>query len=756
MARPVEPCYDILMAAQSSETGPSQYEPTALDRRPSGAGGLFLAMAALLIVTLAGTFYTEQRATYYAHEVTRSHQTVDSLRDLMSSYKDAETGQRGFLLTGNPSYLSPYTSAIGLIPTQLADLDQRAADGLLDPADVDRLRRLGDRKLAELKQAIDLRQSPKGLSAAQPLVMSNVGENTMSDIRALVHHLILQKEQQTSDYEHHAAIASYVRTAAFAGTTIINLLFLQWAYKRIRREIAQRQAANENLSRQQQLTAVTLASIGDGVIVTDAAGKITFMNQVALKLTGWQSVDALGQPCGAVFNIINETTRQPVPNPIDNVLKSGLVQGLANHTLLIRKDGKELPIDDCGSPIRGDDGVTHGAVLVFRDFSDRREYEQNLKLAKDEAEAANVAKDNFLAVLSHELRTPLTPVLVALTAWEQSSKIPPELSEDVPTLRRCVELEARLIDDLLDLTRIIRGKLILNFEVADVHDLIQAVANMYRSDLDAKSIHVSLHLGAVSHYANVDPGRIQQVFWNILKNAAKFTPVGGSIDISSSNVDSNRIQIKFKDSGVGMTQATLQRIFQPFEQGSAELVRRYGGLGLGLSLSKAFVEAQGGSISATSAGPGKGSIFTVSVPYVTAPAKTPRGESPTPNSPPSGKHLEILLVEDHDDTARVLSRLLEKLGHHVHIADSVASALSQSNQHIDLLLSDIGLPDGSGNDIIRKLRARDLQIPAVALTGFGMEEDIIKSREAGFTDHLTKPVNFQRLQMMVQKIADSL
>jgi PAS domain S-box-containing protein len=713
-------------------------------------------MAALLIVTVAVIFFAGQLVGRYNRQIFRVHQTVDSLHEILSSYKDAETGQRGYLLTGDEDYLAPYNKAISVIPTELDDLDARAADGLLARSEVNNLRQLGNQKLAELQHTIDLKQGPGGLGAALAVVKSGAGRDTMDAIRTLIHQLVLQKQQDEVDVGYSSQIATYVRTAAFAGTTLIDLLFLLWAYKKIRGEIHQRQVAGEKLSRQQQLTAVTLASIGDGVIVTDADGKITFMNQVALNLTGWTAPEAIGQSCGTVFRIINETTRQPVDNPVKKVLLTGIAVGLANHTLLIRRDGTELPIDDSGAPIRGDDDATHGVVLVFRDFSARRDYEENLKNAKEEAEAANIAKDNFLAALSHELRTPLTPVLVTLTAWEQSANLPGELRDDVLTLRRCVELEARLNDDLLDLTRIVRGKLVLNFEVADVHAMIQAVASMYRSDLDAKSIRVSMQLAAGSHFASVDTGRMQQVFWNILKNAAKFTPSGGTIEIASGNATDDQLQIKFTDSGVGMTPQTIQRIFQPFEQGSAELVRRYGGLGLGLSLSKAFVEAQGGTIAAASAGPGKGSTFTISIPAVKPPAIQTKPSPPKRKTSELGRTLEILLVEDHDDTARVLGRLLERLGHRVRIADSVAAALTAAEQPFDLLLSDIGLPDGTGNDLIRQLRERrSLQFPAVALTGFGMEEDVAKSREAGFTDHLTKPVNFQRLQMMVQKIADS-
>jgi PAS domain S-box-containing protein len=744
------------MATQTSETDQFQHELPAGAGRRSSFGGLFVAMAALLMVTVAGTFLIGQLVLSYDGKISRDHGTIDALHELMSSYKDAETGQRGYLLTGEEKYLDPYNRAVTVIPGELADLNDRAAIGLLAKNDVDELHRLGDGKLSELQNTIDLRRGPGGLSAGLTVVKSDVGRETMEVIRALVHRMILQKQQDAAGLERDYRIATNVRTAAFAGTGLINLLFLLWAYNQIRREIVRRDDAVEKLAHQQQLTAVTLASIGDGVIVTDAAGKITFMNQVAMDLTGWPASEAIGQSCAMVFRIVDESTRRTITDPVEKIVRVGRLQSPSDQLLLIRKDGTELPIDDNGSLIRDRDGIIRGTVLVFRDFSGRRQFEQSLKNAKEEAEAANIAKDNFLAVLSHELRTPLTPVLVTLTAWEQSAHLPGELREDVPALRRCVELEARLIDDLLDLTRIIRGKLSLNLEVADVHTLIQAVASMYRSDLDAKSIRVSMRLAAGLHHASVDPGRLQQVFWNILKNAAKFTPVGGVIEIASENVEDDRLQIQFIDSGVGMTPETIGKIFQPFEQGSAELARRYGGLGLGLSLSKTFMEAQGGTIAASSAGPGKGSTFTLLVPALKPPATPMTQKAPARRVLDTGRSLEILLVEDHEDTAHVLSRLLERLGHRVRIANSVAAALAAANQPFDLLLSDIGLPDGTGNDLIRELRQRrNVNVPAVALTGFGMEDDVAKSREAGFTDHLTKPVNFQRLQMVVQKVADN-
>ncbi len=727
----------------------------AISRKPIGIGPLFLAMALLLLATVAGIYWIGNLAIQDSRTIGTVHSAVDSLNDLLSRYREAETGQRGYLLTGDSAYLAPYNNALALIPTQLADLDEKAGSGLLSQQNVDELRRLGDLKLDELKRTIDLERQPGGSSAAIAEVRTDIGKKYMDDIRDLIHRMILAKEQQAATLQLAAEHMSDFRTAAFGGTTVINLLFLLWAFNRIRREILARQAAAQELAREQQLTAVTLASIGDGVIVTDADGRIAFLNRIAEQLTGWSTAESVNRPCEKIFNIINETTRQITESPIAKVLRTGLVQGLANHTLLIRKDGSEIPIDDSGAPIRGDDNVVHGVVLVFRDFSERKQYEKNLQQAKEEAETANIAKDNFLAVLSHELRTPLTPVLVTLTSWEQSDTLPAALRDDVQTLRRCVELEARLIDDLLDLTRIVRGKLALHLEEVDVHSLIQAVTGMYRSDLDKKAIQLSLSLTATDHFASADPGRLQQVFWNILKNAAKFTPHGGSIEIKSSNSSDGRLLIAFADTGAGMTPETIARIFKPFEQGSSEIVRRYGGLGLGLAISKAFVEAQNGTIEAVSPGPGHGSTFTLCLPASHSSTQTPCAAPDSPVRHDGHRQLEILLVEDHDDTSRVLGRLLEGLGHRVRIADSVASAVAAAKHPFDLLLSDIGLPDGSGIDLIQQLRQNgDLKCPAVALTGFGMEEDLAKSHEAGFTEHLTKPVNFQRLQMVVQKIAE--
>lgn len=378
--------------------------------------------------------------------------------------------------------------------------------------------------------------------------------------------------------------------------------------------------------------------------------------------------------------------------------------------------------------------------------------------AKDDAEAANRAKDQFLAVLSHELRTPLTPVLMTVQDLESDRNIPGSVHSALRMVRRNVELEARLIDDLLDLTRISKGKLQLVCGTVDAHALLDSALEICEADIVGKRQQVEVELGAERHHVGADSGRVQQVLWNLIKNAVKFTPEEGRIAIRTENDQAGNLRIRFMDSGVGIEADVLPRIFDAFEQGEQCVTRRFGGLGLGLAISKALVEAHGGQIEAQSEGRGMGATFTVHLPTIAAPiGQAAPTEAPGGESKPA--HWRILLVDDHDDTTRAMKRLLERIGYEVRTASTVADALESARSGpFDLLISDIGLPDGSGMDLVRKLK-ESIQLgrplKAIAISGFGMDEDVKKSREAGFMEHLIKPVNFQHLEEVMQKMAES-
>jgi len=712
---------------------------------------LFVALTSFLIVTTATLFWIGTLHIRINRARVAEEMYVAELTDVVLTLTEAETGQRGYLLTGDERYLAPYNAGLRRVADEVRRLRERAPAHEVSPADLDRLTALASQRLAALERTVALYRDGQPERALAE-VKGGVGKQLMDDIRALVSKLNTAGDRRIAQLSAAADNRVLARTWAFIGVGGINLVAVAWAFGRIRREIGRRQAIAAEVVRQRELLAVTLASIGDAVIVTDVQSRITFMNRVAEALTGWTADAATGQPCAAVFNIVNEESRKPVESPVDKVLALGLVVGLANHTLLIRKDGTEIPIDDSGAPIRSGDGEVRGVVLVFRDFSEHKASQKALWDAKAELESAAQAKDRFLAMLSHELRTPLTPVLALLTAWEGDGRVPAGLGDDVRMMRRNVELEARLIDDLLDLTRIAKGKLSLNFEVADTRQLMGLVVEMFKPEVAQKRLDLVTRLDAARPFVRVDSARLQQVFWNVLKNAIKFTPDGGEIRIVSSNDAAGNLRVTVSDTGIGITPGSIGELFRPFQQGDPDVARRSGGLGLGLAISKALMDALGGTITAASEGRGRGSEFVVTLPSVDSPASAltfPAGPGETEAT--DGRRLSILLVEDHADTARAMSRLLRGLGHQVESCHSVAGALALlERRSFDLMLSDIGLPDGTGIDLMRRVRERH-QFPAVALTGYGMDSDVAECRAAGFTTHLTKPITFQDLERVVRQ-----
>jgi PAS domain S-box-containing protein len=717
---------------------------------------LFAIMAAVVIGTTVFTYYFGGRVLAIRDRAVAHRRVIAQSGQFLSALIDAETGQRGFLVTGDEHYLAPYNSARARLP-EIIDHLKNTTIISLRPQTLDAIKQLAETKLTELERTITVRRE-QGFDAAAAIVKNGIGNRTMVQLREQIGRLQDQQEAALRAEAADADKATRARTVAFTLAGFANILFIAWAYGRIAREIKGRENAlaetihqRAEAQRQKDLLAVTLASIGDCVIVTDKIGRVTFMNSVAEGLTGWTFNEAQLHPISDVFRIVNEFTRKPVENPVNKVLQTGVIVGLANHTVLIRKDGSEVPIDDSGAPIRDADGTLRGVVLIFRDFSEHKEHERKLKEAKVAAETANKAKDQFLAMLSHELRTPLTPVLATLNLWEASDELSPGLHADAQMLRRSVELEARIIDDLLDLTRIAKGMLSFSPEDTDVHELIEYLVGMCHSEFRGKELGVSLQLDAKMHHVYTDAGRLQQVLWNVMKNAAKFTENGGKVSIVTSNDEQRNIIVNVVDTGIGMAPETLSRLFTPFEQGEQLISRRYGGLGLGMAISFALVELLGGTLRAFSEGLGKGSAFTVTFPAKPAEQVKPKPTELTKRVR-AGVGVKILLVEDHTDTSRALVRLLKRQGYEVATADSVATGLEAvRHEKFNLLVCDIGLPDGTGFQLIEEVRKHS-RTPALALSGFGMEEDVVKSRLAGFEGHLTKPVNFQKLEAAIWQL----
>jgi two-component system CheB/CheR fusion protein len=325
-------------------------------------------------------------------------------------------------------------------------------------------------------------------------------------------------------------------------------------------------------------------------------------------------------------------------------------------------------------------------------------------------------------------------------------------------IRRNIEVEARLIDDLLDVTGIARGKLALKKQIVDVRALLEhAMQNYCATAAARKDLQVSIDMKATNAYVLADSSRMTQVFWNLLQNACKFTPEGGKIDISLHN-ESCALIIEISDTGIGISPENMPRIFNAFEQGERTRTRVFGGLGLGLAISRAIVELHGGTILAESEGRDKGTRLRICLPTVEGATARETKKTAPASAAESGRHqLHILLVEDHADTAHQLTRLLQRAGHEVTWAGSVREArdlIAHRNAplHFDILISDLGLPDGTGHDVMRDLAATH-SIPGIALSGYGMTDDIRDSIAAGFSRHITKPVDWHELNVAIQTIA---
>jgi len=483
------------------------------------------------------------------------------------------------------------------------------------------------------------------------------------------------------------------------------------------------------------------------IYMLDPSGNVVTWNRGAQKIKGYTAEEIIGKNFACFYTAEDVATEKPQRN-----LREAARRGnIREQGLRIRKDGSTFEAEVVLTALRDSSGKLRGYSKVTRDITDQirsREFEAE-KIA---AQKASKSKDDFLAALSHELRTPLTPALAAATYLEDNAaKLPPEFAEDVQMIKRNVQLQARLIDDLLDLARITRGKLHLDLESCDAHSIIRNAIETASSAIASKKLKLSTNLHAKEHCIGADGIRLQQVFWNLINNAVKFTPQGGQIAIRTYNDERGRFHLDIADNGIGIEPERLASLFRPFEQADSSVTRQFGGLGLGLAISKHLVDLHHGKIEAESRGRSFGATFKVTLNTLPQGGGQTDLRSRTLQRP--RKPLRILLVEDHRDTQRTLSRLLTHFGHEVLTAGNKQRALELlGSGEIDVLLCDIGLPDGSGYEVVAHAR-RKQPIKAIAITGFGTEEDVRRSNEAGFDSHLVKPVDLHKLQTVLDQVA---
>ncbi len=514
-------------------------------------------------------------------------------------------------------------------------------------------------------------------------------------------------------------------------------------------------AAEAAMSAQRETLRATLASIADAVVATDRDGRATFLNGVAERLLGRRAAEAIGRPLAEAVPLAG-----PGGDLLDCTLRRGEVFAPGDALELAGPGRATTPVEVVASPIRGGgegegEGEALGVVVVLRDVSSARRAAAELGEAKEAAEAANRAKDRFLAALGHELRTPLTPALLGVSFLLEGREAPDSCRPIFEMIRRNIEAEARLIDDLLDIVEMQRDRLVGTPRLVDAHALIREALDACRPVLDDAGVAPSTKLEAMPRHIHADPDRFRQAIANLLRNAARFTPGGGRVIVRARHEPGDagapgRLVVEVSDTGAGLAPEALATLFRPFD-----LARRDpnapigGGLGLGLAIARAIVVGAGGTIEAMSPGLGLGASFTLALDAQPDPAPTPA--PPLDGAPPRGP-LHILVVEDDEATRRALTQALGALGHGVTTADTVASAsaLVDGDVPFDLLISDIGLPDGTGHDVLRRIRSTR-PIPAIALSGFGLDDDLRRSRAAGFAEHLVKPVDLPTLDAAIRR-----
>jgi len=518
-------------------------------------------------------------------------------------------------------------------------------------------------------------------------------------------------------------------------------------------EVGRRMRAEAALRGEREWFRVTLESIGDAVIATDSRGLVTFMNSVAETLTGWSREDARGRPLGDVFVIMNEYTREPTESPVDKVLRDGLTVALANHTILVRRDGSECSIDDSAAPIRDEDHEITGVVLVFHEITERRKLERQLR-------RADQRKDEFLAMLAHELRNPLAPLRSGIEILRVDAGGAGQANRIAEMMERQVQHMTRLVDDLLDVSRITRGSIELRREHIDLVPVLEHALEMVEElNVSGEGAEVTLVLPQGPLPLNGDPTRLSQVFVNLISNAMKFTDPGGRVTVSCGPERSRDgwIVVSVKDTGVGIPGDDLSDIFELFVQTDRSLDRTKGGLGLGLPVARRLTELHGGTLEARSEGPGRGSEFVVTLPGLGAADAedldaAPPGPDPDPDAEDASEGLRVLVVDDNHDAAELLGMLVEHWGHQVAMAHDGVEALEVAARfRPQVLLLDLGLPRLDGYEVARKLREDPGLADAmlVAVSGYGRAEDRQRTREAGFDDHLVKPVDHEVLRKLL-------
>ena len=734
-----------------------------------------LASVALLVALVMMLFYSFRSISEASEARAHTRVILTSAVDLLSSLKDAETGQRGYLLTGDEAFLEPYAIVRDDINSHLDQLRQMTSISAAHQH-LDAIAPLIDAKMTELSHTIELRRT-QHMTDALAVVASGRGKQLMDSIRTEMEGFV-QIEEDERKLDNDKFELNMRRMFAFIVTASLLALLFAFAFayliyrgtqQRLKNaahletlhllEIKdesnkQMQQANVILQLSEEKLAVTLNSIGDAVIATDADGCVTLLNPLAEKLTGWTQAEAAGRPVDEIFNIINKETRQPAFIPVKETLAHGTIHGLANHTVLIAREGSECDIADSCAPIRDRDGQVIGAVLVFRDVTGEYAVQQMLKEknvelenAKSVAEKANLAKSEFLSSMSHELRSPLNAILGFAQLMESDSPPPtPTQMESVAQILQAGWHLLTLINEVLDLAKVESGHAPLSREPVSLAEVMRECQAMIGPQAQQRGIHMTFPQFDIPYFAHADRTRVKQVLINLLSNAIKYNLQQGTVEVNCAESTPGRVRISIKDSGAGLSPEKLGQLFQAFNRLGQEAGGEEG-TGIGLVVAKRLVELMGGIIGVESS-VGVGSVFWFELISAAEPhLSVEEGDAAAlaqPQVPREARLHTLLYVEDNPANLQLVKQIIAR---HPDISlltavDGYSGIEIARVSQPDVILMDINLPGMNGFEALKILRAdpTTAHIPVLALTANAMPRDIKNGMEAGFFRYITKPI----------------
>lgn len=525
----------------------------------------------------------------------------------------------------------------------------------------------------------------------------------------------------------------------------------------IARDISERKRGG----RADLLLAAIVNSSDDAIVSKDLTGIVTSWNQGAQRLFGYTANEMVGQ---SVLKLIPVDRKDEEPRILERLRRGERVEHF--ETVRVRKNGEHFTVSLTISPIKDLQGRIFGASKIARDITglkrqvaEREQLLESERAARAQAERANRMKDDFLATISHELRTPLNAIVGWAEVLKAAAYDPKEVAHGIEVIERNALIQAQLIDDLLDLGRIVSGKMTLNVEAVDLTAIVRQAIAAVQHAADLKEIQVKTILHDARGTIMGDTKRLQQVVWNLVTNAVKFTPRGGRVIVTVSRINSH-LDITVADTGQGIDPKFMPHLFERFQQADASTTRQQGGLGIGLALVKQLVEMHAGIVRAESPGPGRGATFTVTLPVAASHAST--GPAPetieTPEVPVTAdlSGVKVLAIDDDRDSLDVIRRILSGRKAEVRTAASAEAGLEIFREFSpDVVLSDIGMPQHDGYEFIRRMRQlpQGETVPAAALTALARPDDRMRALRAGFQTHVAKPVSAAEVVAVVHSLA---